>query len=464
MLRVTTYQVSKRMRERIESLLRQRQADYLEIHIEEQESTHLQCQDGAVEEIRRNTERGGNVRALVKGGWGFVSFNDLNRIEEYAALAIAQARLVGNRKSVLAPVLPVVDSVPREWIKSPRAVSLLEKKRLFDEYHQAMVELSPQVQTTFADYHETHRALTFANSEGTWLEQTQGDVTATFIALASNGDDAQTAQWSIGSANDFGAIENRHPEMADTARRAESFLKAKPVKAGVYTVVVDPELAGVLIHEAFGHLAEADSIYADERARAMMSLGRRLGPPSLNVVDGDARRDLRGASKYDDEGTPTRKTFLIQEGVLVGRLHSRETAGAMGESVTGNARALSYRFPPIVRMTNTWIEPGKLTLEEMIADIKKGVYICGSYGGETSLDTFAFSAVEARMIRNGKLGERVRGVTLTGNVFDILANIEGIGNDLVFDQSGSCNKGHQLGLPVSSGSPHLRIRNVVIGS
>ena len=452
------------MRERIESLLRQHQADYLEIHIEEQESTHLQCQDGLVEEIRRNTERGGNVRALVKGGWGFVSFNDLNRVEEYAALAIAQARIVGNGKSILAPVARVVDSVPLEWIKSPLAIPLFEKKRLLYEYHQAMVKSSPQVQTTFADYNETHRALTFANSEGTWIEQEQGDVTTTFIALASNGEDMQTAQWRIGSANDYGVIENRHQEMTDTARRAESFLKAKSVKRGVYTVVVDPELAGVLIHETFGHLSEADSIYADERAAAMMALGRQLGPHNLNVVDSGARRDLRGASKYDDEGTPASKTYLIKDGILVGRLHSRETAGAMGEPVTGNARATSYRYPPIVRMTNTSIEPGNLTFEEMIADIKKGIYVCGSYGGETSLDTFAFSAVEARMIRNGKLAERVRGVTLAGNVFEILANIEGIGDDLVFDQSGSCNKGHQLGLPVSSGSPHLRIRNVVIGN
>ncbi|CAG0947806.1 TldD protein [Anaerolineae bacterium] len=454
------------MRERIESLLRLHQADYLEIHIEDQESTHIQCQDGAVEEIRRNTERGGNVRALVKGGWGFVSFNDLDRLEEYAALAIAQARIVGNGKSILAPVAPVVDSVPLAWIKSPLTVPLPEKVRLFDEYHQAMVKSSPQVQTTFGDYNETSRALKFANSEGTWLEQEQGDVTATFIALASNDDDTlrETAQWSIGSPNDYGVIENRHQEMADTARQAEALLKAKPVKAGVYTVVVDPELAGVLIHEAFGHFSEADALYADERAAAMMALGRRLGPRNLNVVDGGARRDLRGASKYDDEGTPASKTHLIKDGILVGRLHSRETAGAMGESVTGNARATSYRFPPIVRMTSTSIEPGNLTFAEMIADIKKGIYVKGSYGGETSLDTFAFSAAEATMIRNGKLAERVQGVTLAGNVFEILANIESIGNDLVFDQSGNCNKGHQLALPVSTGSPHIRIRNVVIGS
>lgn len=450
-------------KENLEAVLHKQPADYLEIHLEERETTYLQCQDGELGEIRRVTDRGGNVRALVRGGWGFVSFNDLDHLREYVALAVAQARVVGQGKSVLAPVEPVVDSVPLQWIKSPLTVPLAEKKRLFDEYHQAMVSASPQVRTTFADYSETYRQLVFANSEGTFLEQEQGDITATFVALAYDQDDFQSVHLSLGSANDYGVIENRHHELAETARQAEVLLQAKPVKGGIYTVVIDPELAGVFIHEAFGHLSEADSLYEDERARALMSLGRQLGPSCLNVVDGAAGHNLRGSYKYDDEGTPASKTYLIKEGILVGRLHSRQTAAIMGEAATGNARAVSYRFPPIVRMTNTYIEPGGVTFEEMIADIQEGIYLRGSYGGETSLDTFAFSAAAANMIRNGQLAEPVRGVKLAGNVFETLVNIEAIGNDLVYDQSGRCNKGQQFSLPVSSGSPHIRIRKVVIG-
>ena len=228
-------------------------------------------------------------------------------------------------------------------------------------------------------------------------------------------------------------------------------------------MVVDPELAGVFIHESFGHLSEADYVYEDQQAKALMSLGRRLGPPSLNVVDGAAEHSLRGSYKYDDEGTPASKTYLIREGILVGRLHSRLTAGSMGEATTGNARAVSYRFPPIVRMTNTYIEPGGFTFQEMIADIQEGIYVMGSHGGETSLDTFTFSAAAAVMIRSGQLAERVRGVELAGNVFETLLNIEAIGNDLVFDQGGGCSKEQQTSLPVSSGSPHIRIRDMIIG-
>jgi TldD protein len=451
------------LRERIQAVLRRRQADYLEIRIEERESIYLQCQDGDLEEIRHTTEQGGGVRALVKGGWGFVSFNDLERLDEYAALAVAQARAIGRGKSVMAPVETVVDTVPLAWIKSPRSVPLAEKKRLFDEYHQAMVGASPQVATTFADYSETHRRLTLATSEGTYVEQGQGGVTATFIAVAHDQDNLQTAHVSVGSADDYGAIENRHAQMAEVARRAAGLLRARPVQGGIYTVVLDPELAGVLIHEAFGHLSEADYGYADERIQALMRLGRRLGPPGLNVVDGAGEARRRGAYTYDDEGTPASKTYLIQDGVLVGRLHSRETAGVMGEAATGNARAASYRFPPIVRMTNTCIEPGSATFDGMIADIQEGIYVIGSYGGETSLDRFTFSSAAALMIRNGQLAEMVRGVELAGAVFETLHHIEAIGNDLTWDQSGDCSKEQQTSLPVSSGSPHIRIRSIVVG-
>jgi len=228
-------------------------------------------------------------------------------------------------------------------------------------------------------------------------------------------------------------------------------------------VVLDPILAGVFVHEAFGHLSEADFVYENERMRELMVLGKKFGRPELNIIDGAAVPDLRGSFKYDDEGTPATKTYLIKEGVLVGRLHSRETAAKMGEKPTGNARAVSYRFPPIVRMTNTYIEPGNTSFEEMIADIKEGVYARNWYGGTTSMEMFTFSAGEAFMIRNGKLAELVRPVVLTGNVFETLQNIDAIGNDLDMNQGGGCGKGGQSPLPVSNGSPHIRIQKCLVG-
>jgi TldD protein len=195
----------------------------------------------------------------------------------------------------------------------------------------------------------------------------------------------------------------------------------------------------------------------------IMTLGKEFGGNQLNIVDSALVPGLRGSYKYDDEGVPASNTYLIREGKLVGRLHSRETAARMGEKPTGNARAVSYRYPPIVRMTNTYIEPGQTTFNDMIADIKEGVYARNWYGGTTSMEMFTFSAGEAYMIRNGKIAELLRPVVLSGNVFSTLKNIDAIDNDLEMNQGGGCGKGEQVPLPVSNGSPHIRIRRCLVG-
>jgi TldD protein len=136
----------------------------------------------------------------------------------------------------------------------------------------------------------------------------------------------------------------------------------------------------------------------------------------------------------------------------------------MGEEPTGNARAINYSFPPIVRMTNTYVAPSDNTLEDMLSDVKEGLYVVDSLGGQTSGEMFTFSAREAFMIRDGKIAERVKGVNLTGNVFTTLENIDAIGNDLVWPRKGGgCGKGGQAPLPVGFAGPHFRIRNCVVG-
>ncbi|MGC9064014.1 MAG: TldD/PmbA family protein, partial [bacterium] len=269
--------------------------------------------------------------------------------------------------------------------------------------------------------------------------------------------------YSFGGIEGFQIMENLHGEALNTADMAVRLLSAPVVKAGEYTVVLDPRLAGVFIHEAFGHLSESDFVYENEKLKELMIIGKRFGPEFLNVVDDPTYPDLRGSYRYDDEGTPTRKIYLIRDGVLTGRLHSRETAKKMNESVTGNARAINYRYQPIVRMSNTFIEPKDWDFSDLISDIKYGIYAVGAYGGQTAMEMFTFSAQEGYIIENGKIGELVRDVVLTGNVFITLQNIEKIGNDLRFSQGGGCGKGRQSPLPVATGSPHIRIRNVVVG-
>lgn len=450
------------MRDMIESALKGHKADYIEIRIEETEGTRIQYRDRTIEDIGRTAGLGGNVRALVNGGWGFVSFNRLENLREKVELAIKQARMVGREKSQLAPVEPAVDTVGIALKKDPQTVPLARKKEILDEYN-TIIWSAPRVQTSTIAYGDSRKHKIFASSEGAYIVQERADVTLRMAVVARDGSDVQQAHLSLGSLGEFGFVENLHAPVHEMAHRASELLAAPRVRGGEYTVVLDPILAGVFTHEAFGHLSESDHVYENEKLREIMVLGRRFGGAHLNIVDGAAVPGLRGSYRYDDEGVPASKTYLIREGILVGRLHSRETAAKMGETPTGNARAIDHHHQPIVRMTNTFIEPNGVSFADMIADIKEGVYARNWYGGMTSMEMFTFSAGEAYMIRNGRIAELVRPVVLTGNVFTTLENIDAIGDDLEMNEGGGCGKAGQSPLPVSNGSPHIRIRRCLVG-
>ncbi|MDY6910945.1 MAG: TldD/PmbA family protein [Chloroflexota bacterium] len=450
------------MRHEIEAALKGHDADYIEIRIEESEAARILYRDRMIEDIGRTTSMGGNARALVRGGWGFVSFNSMANLRDKVALAIKQARLAGGEESQLSSIDPIVDSVETSVVKDPTSVTLARKKEILDEYNE-IIWNTPKVQTSSIGYADGRKKVTFANSQGSFIEQTNPDVTIRLAVVARDGGDVQQSHLSLGSRGEFGFVEELHDQVREMAKRAVDLLAAPQVKGGEYTVVLDPILAGVFTHEAFGHLSESDFVYENDKMREIMVLGRTFGDKHLNIIDGAAVPDLRGSYKYDDEGTPATKTYLINKGVLVGRLHSRETAAKMGEQPTGNARAISYQHQPIVRMTNTFIEPNGTSFEDMISDVKEGVYAKNWYGGMTSMEMFTFSAGEAYMIRNGKVTELMRPVVLTGNVFTTLQNIDAIGNDLDMNEGGGCGKGGQSPLPVSNGSPHIRIRKCLVG-
>jgi TldD protein len=450
------------MRDLIADALKGQGAEYIEIHFEESQATSIVYRGERLEEISRARSSGGNIRVLVQGSWGFVSFNHRDGVREKVALAVEEARLARREPFKFFPTEPVVDTVVPRLKKDATTISLATKKELLDSYNDIMLS-SPKIQSTRINYRDGRRRTTFANSEGSYIEQTKTDLNLRLTAIAREDNEIQQAGLSLGSSGEFFAVEGLHEKAKEIARRAAALLSAPQVKGGEYTVILDPILAGVFAHEAFGHLSESDFVYQNENLRQIMVLGKRFGGQHLNIIDDPTIPNLRGSYKYDDEGTPARKTYLIREGILEGRLHSRETAAKMGEKTTGNARAVNHLFPPIVRMSNTFIESGSASFEEMLGDIKEGVYVKDWYGGTTSLEMFTFSAGEAYMIRQGRLAELLRPVVLTGNVFATLQNIDAIGNDLEMNQGGGCGKGGQYPLPVSDGSPHIRIRHCVVG-
>jgi TldD protein len=402
------------------------------------------------------------VRALVKGGWGFVSFNNFDRLSSRVEIAVQQARLVGNGVSELAPAEQVVDAVFKKPSQNVVEIPLGKKKRMLDEYNE-IIWRTPEIQTSTIGYTDGYKKAIFLSSLGSYIANEREDITLRLSAIAARDGDVQQVGLSLGSRGDFSLIQGLQKQVAQMSRHAVELLSAPQAKGGEYTVVLDPVLAGVFVHEAFGHLSESDFVYENDRVRQLMTLGKQFGSAQLNIVDAATVPDLRGSYKYDDEGMLATKTYLIREGKLVGRLHSRETAARMKEKPTGNARAVNYRYPPIVRMSNTYIEPGSVSFADIIGDIKEGIYARNWYGGMTSMEMFTFSAGEAYMIRHGKIAESVRPVVLTGNVFTTLKNIDAIGNDLEMNQGGGCGKAGQMPLPVSDGSPHIRIQRCLVG-
>jgi len=454
------------MKQRLEEVVRKfsSQCDYIEAHAEETEESRVTFSGRRLEDLGRKVDFGGNVRAVHRGGWGFASFNSLDRIEEFAELAIGQAKLVGKEKTELAPVEPVRVDVLLDLKSDPRLIPLEEKVSVLRAYNDSALAANERIVSTSTRYYDRFRKFWYANSEGSLIYQERIDIGGTVTPIASEGGDTQMYSVPFGSSDDFGVVRGREAEVARACEIALEKLAAPKVKGGEYTVILNQRLAGVFIHEAFGHLSEGDSVYEDPKLREVMTLGRAFGRPILNVYDTGLDKGVRGYLVYDDEGVPTEKTYLIKEGELVGRLHSRETAGKMGERPTGSARAIDYRFAPIPRMRNTVIEPGETTFDEMIAGVDLGVYCIAASGGQTNGEMFTFTSANAYMIRGGKIAEMVRDATLTGNVFTTLANIDAVGDDLELeDGPGGCGKSGQFPLQVTDGSPHIRIRSVVIG-
>lgn len=438
--------------------------DYLAIRLEESEGTSITLRGDKVETLSESLSIGGQVRACYKGGWGFASFNELSTLKDRVEEAITAARIVGDEETILAPIKPVeaICQLPLTGT-DPRHISLTEKKALCDRYNNILKSYNSCITTTSIRYADSNQRVIIATSEGTLIEQSWADLEMRFLATARRGEIVQTAKETTGSRQGYEDLSSLDERVGSAAERAVKALSLPPVKGDSYTIVIDPILTGLFVHEAFGHLSEADMAYENPDLLEVMSMGRQFGPEELQIFDGAAPIGHRGSYFYDDEGTPATTTQLIKDGILVGRLHSRETAGKLEETPTGNARCLNYHYPPIVRMTNTWIERGKTPVEDLFKGIEEGVYARNWRGGMTNGEMFTFGAGEAWMIRNGKIAEQVRDVTLSGNVFKTLADIEAVGDDFYWDESGGCGKSGQSGLAVGCGGPSLRIRDVVVG-
>ena len=454
------------MKNRLRDAIKGSRADYTEIRLERSVTSAVSFRGPRLEGATVSTDEGGFVRCLNRGyGWGMASFTSLEGLDAM----VARAHELSLAVRLDAPIRLAEVPIRQEDVLLPlggdvRGVPLDVKKRHVESLNELMLGRDRRIVDTQTGYRDEVVEYWYGNSEETLLYELRPEVTLSAVAVAREQGTIERALESLGRRSGWEAVQGREAQFLAAADRAIALLAAPRVRGGTYPVVLDPKLAGVFVHEAFGHLSEADFVYENPEARAMMTLGRRFGGPELTIGDDGSAAALRGTLPYDDEGTPTRNTALVQNGVLVGRLHSRETAARLGEAPTGNARALSFRHPPIVRMTNTYIANGRGSRDDLLRDIKLGIYACDAQGGQTYLEDFSFTAGHGYMIRDGQIAEMVKDVVVAGNLFQTLERIDRIAGDFQWNElGGGCGKGGQMPLPVTEGAPHVRISEALVG-
>jgi len=451
------------MKDKLTEALKKSTADYAEIRVEKLDTTNLSYRGREVESAATSNRVGGIARACKNGGWGIVTFETLDELGDRVAEACKCAALVGKEKTELAKLAPVDAESTARFENDFRGVPLDQKLKLIEKYNAILLESAPSIESSQAFYQDSFRTASFASTHGHYFTAERPRVICVLAAVARNGALVQSAHESWSSATDYDVVLGHEAVAEEISRRASNLLKAPKPDGGPTTIIMDHMMGGVFIHEAFGHMSEADFLHENPPVRKLMHIGRDIGARHLNVVDEGSHPDSIGTSPYDDEGTPTGKTYLITDGVLTAHLHNLESAAKMDATPTGNARAQDAGHPPIVRMTNTYIEPGKLSVDDLFADVDNGIYACGTRGGQTTLENFNFTAAYGYSIRGGKKAELLRDVSFSGNLFETLKSVDGLADDFKLIQAaGGCGKGGQ-GAPVGFGAPHVRIRNVVVG-
>jgi TldD protein len=321
-----------------------------------------------------------------------------------------------------------------------------------------------EVKSTTGSYGDRTIRQEFYSSDGARVITRVTRTVAQVHFIAKAGARITSRRIRVGAAKGFEVF--RDVDVAAKAREGAKatvrLLKAPAPPSGRMTVVLDPELTGVFSHEALGHASEGDLIAAGESC-LKGRMGEKLGDESVTLCDDSTVPGGFGSFPYDDQGMPSRRRVLLEDGVVVGHLTDRVSAYKLGRASTGSARAESYADRPLVRMTNTFIEAGDKSFDELLAGIKQGVYAVGSRGGQvdTAKGSFVFNAQESYLIKNGRLGHALRDVSLTGSILETLANVEGLGKEFAWGDPGYCGKGQYV--PVGDGGPHTRIKDVIVG-
>ncbi len=443
-------------------------AQYADLRVLRVESTRLELKDGELKEAVEGQEAGFGLRVLVDGAWGFASANSVDAAQGEAAVdrALSLARATAARAGepvVLADVPVVTDTMVWKPAKDPADVPIEDKLEMLRDM-EAAARQAPDLATVTTGYVGGTRRVELLTSEGTRLVHGLTRVIATAGLTGRKEGVISSFRTRVGGVGGFEVFDREDPvrKVAAAAVSLETLLDAGRAPGGRMTAIVDPDLTGVLVHEAFGHACEADLILGGESILEGR-IGETLADEGVTIFDDPTIEGAFGSFPYDDEGVRGARKVLLDRGVLTSFIHSRETAGRLGHVPNGAARAQDHGSRPLVRMSNTCLEAGDLSLEEVFEDVREGIYLKGTRGGEVDVTkgTFQFGAQEAFMVRDGEVAEPMRDVALMGTILETLVNVDGIGREFQLASPGFCGKGQTV--PVCDGGPHVRLRDAVVG-
>jgi TldD protein len=441
-------------------------AQYAEARAQKLLKTMITLKEERVEAAKQGIENGVALRVLVNGAWGFASVGsfDSTILESAVSEACKMAKTASSRlKSPikLAEARIVTDRVVSRPKKNPADVSMEDKIKTAITINATGLGIDSRVKSCTVDYYDLTGSSFFVNSDGTCIEQDELYVWARITASAQSEGVFTFSREEVGSTAGYEVFDAQPPEELGekVAKRSVEQLSAKSLKGGKFPVVLGPNVVGVFVHEAFGHLAEADLALSGGVLAG--NIGKKLGSDLVTFYDDGTIEGAFGAFKYDDEGVPSQKTLLIRNGVVVGFMHNRETAQKFNAEPTGNARAEDFRVEPIIRMRCTYMEPKDHSFEELIEKIKQGYYFKSFRGGQANLDgTFQVGIQEGYEIVNGEIGAAVRDASISGNTLETLHKVEAVGKDFMLDP-GRCGKGQTAF--ICDGGPHIMVKEVIVG-
>ncbi|MEN2995263.1 MAG: TldD/PmbA family protein [Thermodesulfovibrio sp.] len=436
-------------------------ADYIDIFFEEKNTNQLQMEENKIQKCSHLFDKGLGVRLIINEKILYAYTNDVTKrgIDELLSK-------LKNYKHYRTPI-NLKKSVPMKkfFIKNnPQEINTLEKIKFVKRANDISWLQSKKVRQVKVFYSDTIQNIKIANSEGYFTEEQRCYILFFVQAVTSEDNTIQTGYEVVGGLKGIELFEEISPEeiALKATQRALMMLKAKRIKGGRMPVVISSEAGGTMIHEAVGHGLEADlvqegiSVYSGK-------IGDKIASDLITVIDDPTLSNMRGSYIFDDEGTPSQRTVLVEKGVLINYLYDKYTSMKEGKSSTGNGRRQSYEHYPIPRMSNTFIAPGEHSPEEIIRSVDRGLFVKKMGGGQVNTVTgeFVFEVQEGYLIEKGSVGEPVRGALLIGTGQEILKTIDMVGNDLGFSV-GTCGKNSQA-VPVTDGMPTIRIPEIVVG-